>query len=163
MLAMAKRDQDIRVKGDLNKAEIMLAMSRIDLANQKQLVKILDVIKTPSVKNIGQDGALAVWLIAQHASYDLALMKRVLRLIRSATKSNRKNGYYRGIPYLLDRIRIFEGQPQLYGTQFFMGTNGRPNLYSVQDQKNLDKRRAAYGLEPFKDYLKDVIKSNPVN
>lgn len=156
LLKMYKEDQNIRAHGDFNDVNTVLRMAKIDLRHQKQLKKILESIKLPSVKNIGYDGAEAVWLIGQHAGYNLQLMKRILNLIKRTTKRNPKNGYYRGIPYLIDRIRVMEGKPQLYGTQFWNNPSGIPTPYTIDDKKGLEKRRAEFGLQPFSEYLHEI-------
>ena len=160
LLRIYKKDQFIRIHGDFNKPETVLEMARIDLKHQAQLVKILENIKLPSVKNIGYDGAEAVWLIAQHAAYNLALMKEALKLIQITTKTDPKGGYYRGIPYLVDRINIMEGKPQLHGTQFWANPSGIPEPYPIKDLKNIDKIRRQYNLGSFADYKKQIFKAN---
>ena len=160
LLKLAKRDQNIRIHGDFERVETILKMSKIDLANQKQLEKILKIIKTPTTINIGEDGAEAVWLIAQHSGYNLRLMKRILQLMRQATKVNPKNGYYKGIPYLVDRINIMEGKPQVFGTQFWASPNGKPEPYPIVDENKVEGLRRLYGIRPFSEYQKDILKSN---
>lgn len=163
LLKLAKKDQDIRIYGDFEKAETLLKMSKIDLANQKQLEKILKTIKVPTTKNIGDDGTEAVWLIAQHAGYNLRLMKEVLRLMRQATRVNPKNGYYKGIPYLVDRINIMEGKPQVFGTQFWASPSGKPEPYPIVDKSKIENLRRRYGIRPFSEYQKDILKANTRN
>jgi len=160
LLKLAKNDQDIRIRGDFEKAETLLKMSNIDLANQAQLEKILNIIKVPTTKNIGADGAEAVWLIAQHAGYNLSLMKKVLKLMYQATKKDPKEGYYKGIPYLVDRINIMEGKPQVFGTQFWGGPSGKPEPYPIVDRSKIENLRQQYGIRPFSEYKKDIVKTN---
>jgi hypothetical protein len=56
-----------------------------------------------------------------------------------------------GAAWLLDRVRVNAGQPQLYGTQFTV-TDGHFGPCPIEDPHRLDERRAAAGLEPFADY-----------
>lgn len=164
LLKLAKKDQGIRINGDFEKAETILKMSKIDLANQRQLEKILETIKIPTTKNIGVDGAEAVWLIAQHAGYNLNLMKKALRLMRQATRTNPKDGYYKGIPYLVDRINIMEGNSQVFGTQFWAGSSGKPEPYPIVDRREVENLRRLYGIRPFSEYKKDILFANlPAN
>ena len=53
--------------------------------------------------------------------------------------------------YLEDRVRIFSGQPQLYGTQF-MYDKDELKPQPIEDPEHLDERRAAVGLGPFAEY-----------
>lgn len=157
LLKMVEADQKIRREGIFNEVETILEMNRIDLANQKKLMKILDKVKLPTTKNIGYDGAEAVWLIAQHAGYNLQLMEDALKLIKISTRNSTKNGYYRGIPYLEDRINILRGKPQIYGTQFWNNSLGNPIPYPIKNEHKLEINRKKFGLGSFKKYKKDII------
>jgi hypothetical protein len=60
------------------------------------------------------------------------------------------------VAYLTDRILRAEGKPQLYATQYYQeaGPDGQPRYVApvVEDPENLDKRRRAMGLPPWRDY-----------
>jgi hypothetical protein len=49
--------------------------------------------------------------------------------------------------FLEDRIRVFEGKPQRYATQFEFGDDGRPIPYEIDEPEKVDERRRAVGLE----------------
>lgn len=63
-----------------------------------------------------------------------------------------------------DRVRVEQGKPQIYGTQFFvpsgkdgkLSTNkdGAPDMQMrpVENPGNVDRRRARAGLMPLADY-----------
>jgi hypothetical protein len=157
LLAMAKQDQAIRRDGDFSRVSTELEMRRIDWANQRELRTILRRINLPSAENIGMDGAEAAWLIAQHCYFDISLLISMLRRMQKCMAKNPRNGYWRGIPYLIDRSRLAEGKPQLYGTQIWGPAGVTPQPYTIEDPDNLDVRRSQYGLEPFADYLKAVL------
>ncbi len=155
---LIKRDQYIRTHGDFTKVETVVEMYRIDLLNQKQLKKILDNVKVPTVQNIGTVGTEAVWLIAQHAMNDLELMLRVLGMMQKIASNSPDDTYYRGIPLLIDRSNILQGKKQLFGSQFWADpTTGKPSPFPIEDIENIDARRKKYGLEPFDDYCKRIM------
>jgi hypothetical protein len=57
------------------------------------------------------------------------------------------------LAYLEDRVRVAEGRPQRFGTQFH--TDKRGSLVPatpIEEPEGLDERRAAAGLEPFAAY-----------
>jgi len=57
---------------------------------------------------------------------------------------------------LLDRVLVHEGKPQIYGTQAksFEYWNGKePVLEPIEDETNVDKRRAKLHLPPLSEYL----------
>jgi hypothetical protein len=49
---------------------------------------------------------------------------------------------------MLDRIRTYEGRPQVYGTQFDWDDEGRLSPRLIEDREGVDKRRQEVGLEP---------------
>ena len=51
------------------------------------------------------------------------------------------------LAYLMDRVLVHRGEPQVYGTQYRI-RDGVPELWTVRDPAGLDERRAALGLEP---------------
>lgn len=64
------------------------------------------------------------------------------------------------IAYLCDRVRLAEGQAQLYGTQV-ESVDGILRPCSLADPEDVDERRLAAGLEPLADYLKSFEKLGP--
>lgn len=50
--------------------------------------------------------------------------------------------------YLYDRVAVSEARPQRYGTQF--GPDREPR--TIEDEDNLEARRAALGLGSMKEY-----------
>ena len=59
---------------------------------------------------------------------------------------------------LVDRVRIYEGKKQMYGTQFEL-VNKEENIYKLKeiyDFKNIDKRREEIGLKPLSTYIKEL-------
>jgi hypothetical protein len=57
--------------------------------------------------------------------------------------------------YLEDRVRVGEGLPQRYGTQFgYPATpGGTPVLSPIEDERCVDRRRAAVQLPPLAEYV----------
>ena len=52
-----------------------------------------------------------------------------------------------GLAYLMDRVLMHRGEPQICGTQYQV-RDGVLALWTVRDPSGLDQRRAALGLEP---------------
>jgi len=98
---------------------------------------------------VGEDGADAAWLLAQHADRNPARQREFLDALRGAVA--RGEASPANLAYLEDRVRVHAGQPQLYGTQFTM-TDGKFGPRPIDDPARLDQRRATAGLEPFAAY-----------
>lgn len=55
------------------------------------------------------------------------------------------------LAYLTDRIAVFEGSPQLYGTQFDWDENGELSPNSYDDLTKVNQRRNSLGLNSLQD------------
>ena len=156
LLAMQTRDQQIREKvielKSSNKIDSTLfaQMNQIDSANTIRMKQIIHDSGWPGKSLVGQDGADAVFLIVQHSS-DKLFQRSCLPLMENAFKVGEASGP--DLALLTDRVRIYEGKPQLYGSQVRI-INGKIEIDSIVDKSNLDKRRALRGLPPMDEYLK---------
>ncbi|MEU2930555.1 DUF6624 domain-containing protein [Streptomyces sp. NPDC007251] len=127
--------------------EDALSGSAIDRDNTAWLKMVVGQHGWPGVDLVGEEGADAAWLIAQHADHDAAFQRRALELVTHAALA----GLVPAIlyVYLTDRVRVAQGRPQLYGTQYHDdGTGTGIMAYPIEDPKRLDERRTALGLEP---------------
>ncbi len=57
--------------------------------------------------------------------------------------------------YLTDRVLLAEGKKQLYGTQFDW-VDGKLLPQPLEDEANVDKRRAEAGMSPLAQYAKEM-------
>ena len=67
------------------------------------------------------------------------------------------------IALTIDRIRVGQGKPQVYGTQF-KEVDGKLVLEPLQDPQHVDQRRASVGLPPLAEYealIREVYGSKP--
>jgi hypothetical protein len=53
---------------------------------------------------------------------------------------------------LTDRVRVAEGRPQVYGTQYCRAEAGEFGPFPIEDPEYVDARREEVGMEPFADY-----------
>ncbi len=130
--------------------EAQQKLAAVDLKHQKRLKEILDRHGWPGKTLVGADAARAAWLIAQHADNDLALQKRCLRLMQAAPKGEVEPA---NLAYLTDRVLVGEKKKQRYGTQL-RGEGGKFKPQPIEDEANVDRRRAQVGLPPLAEYLK---------
>lgn len=156
LLERVEQDQAIRNelirKGVRNPDKATLArMQAIDAANTERMRAIVSRYGWPGPELVGRDGSEAAFLLVQHAS--LAFQKEMLPLVERAYRSGGLSG--QSYALLLDRVRVGEGQPQVYGTQakrFEEWKGQEPELEPIEDEANVDKRRAQVGLPPLAEY-----------
>jgi hypothetical protein len=136
--------------------DIMIRNLQIDEKNRTRLKQIVQEYGFPGNKLVGVMGTQAAWLIAQHSDYDTAFQKEYLMLLEKVVAE--KDADMRHLAYLSDRVRVNEGLPQIYGTQY--QGDGKPAL--IEDEPNVEKRRKAAGLESMSEYAKMMQKSSNV-
>ncbi len=123
---------------------------RIDDENAIWLRWAVTEFGWPGRSLVGDDGAHAAWLLAQHADRDPALQEQCLGLLEQAVAASEAEP--RDLAFLADRVRLARGQNQIYGTQM-TPRDGRFTVQRLADPETVDARRASVGLEPLDDYL----------
>lgn len=156
LLAMAA--EDLRVRSELAADGSLfrgydLRMRAVHSANADRLAAILDRHGWPGERQVGRGGAEAAWLIVLHAIACPALQRRALGLLRAAV--DRGDAPPLHPAFLDDRIRVFEGRPQLYGTQVDWDSAGCLSPLPVEDPAGLEARRRAIGLSPLEQQLSE--------
>lgn len=152
---LALRDKLVKT-GELGNGynEEMRAMHN---SNAAALQEIIAVIGYPSIAKVGKEASDAAWLVIQHAVEQPEFMKNCLNLLQKAVDQSEADP--KSLAYLSDRIAVFEGKPQLYGTQFDWDEHGElsPNLYD--DLVKVNERRQAIGLNSLEDQTQ-LIRAN---
>ena len=119
-------------------------MEKLHLKNAATLDAIINKIGYPTIPKVGKDASAAAWLVIQHSIGLPNFMKKCLRLIKNEADS--KSVPPQHLAFLIDRIAIFEGKPQLYGTQFDWDKNGQMSPQYFESATKVNNRRKALGL-----------------
>ena len=138
---LALRDKLLR-RGELNDG-YHPKMERVHRQNAAQLDIWLDQSGFPTVEQVGAAASEAAWLIVQHAIGQPAFMKKALRLFEKAVTAGQADAKL--MPYLSDRIAVFSGQPQLFGTQFDWDDTGQLSPQQYDDLTAVNQRRHELG------------------
>jgi hypothetical protein len=107
--------------------------------NAKMLNEIIDRIGYPTSDKVGKEASEAAWLVIQHSIAQPSFMKKCVKLLEKEVEQHKADPI--DLAYLSDRIAVFEGKPQLYGTQFDWDENGElspdpfDNLTKVNDRR----------------------------
>jgi hypothetical protein len=139
LLLLVIEDQAARTK----------AHERIEAVDRKTTARMKEAIAAhgwPGERLVGHDGAHAAWLLIQHADLDRPFQKACLALLEQAVRDG--DARAADLAYLVDRVAVGEGRPQVYGTQFTAELAPQP----IEDEAHVDERRASVGLAPFAEY-----------
>jgi len=128
-------------------------MRAVHERNAAALEAILSEQGWPTRDLVGEEGASAAWLIAQHAIGLPDFQRRCLMALQSAAAAGQVPAWQPAM--LLDRIRIFEGKPQIYGTQFDWDEEGRMSPLPIEAIAGVDARRATLGLPPLASAIEE--------
>jgi hypothetical protein len=143
--------EDLRMREELARSGELFEgyhprMREIHERNAARLSAIMEAHGWPGRSFVGKDASEAAWLILQHAIGNPSLQRRGLTLIREAAATGDAAVVH--VAMLEDRIRSNEGKGQRYGTQFDWDENGLISPVPIEDEQNVDKRRAEIGLAP---------------
>ncbi len=145
---MRQLDQDARqevIESGFSTVSMFKMLLAVDVPNTHRMKKILAAYGWPGKSLVGKDGAAAVWLLVQHAGHDPPFMEHCLALMRSAVE--RGEASPKNLAYLTDRVRVHQGKPQRYGTQFkLVGPEQRLVADPIEDEAHVDERRRSVGL-----------------
>lgn len=131
--------------------ELFAALDSVDAANAVRMEEILEEYGWPRWSLVEEDGAEAAWVLVQHADMNLELQKRGLSLLEAAVAAN--DASPSDLAYLIDRVRVAEAKPQVYGTQVSVGEDGTVTPRTpIEAEDEVDTRRAAVGLGPLEKY-----------
>lgn len=145
LLQMRASDQEVRQAadhGDFGK------WVDTDARNQKRLKEIIKQYGWPTRSMVGEDGAQAAWLIAQHSDSDKDFQKKVLGLMEPLVKRDEASG--KSYAYLYDRTHY----PQRFGTQGSCVSRGKWQPFEIEDIANVDERRREVKMPALADYAK---------
>lgn len=131
-------------------------MQAIHESNAEILNDIIDRIGYPTIDKVGKAGSEAAWLIIQHSIGQPAFMKKCLKLLEIAVSEQSASPL--NLAYLSDRIAVFEGKPQLYGTSFDWDENGVLNPKPYDDLAKVNQRRRSVGLNTLEEQIKIMRK-----
>ena len=117
-----------------------------------RLCKIIRENGWPTSALVDRDGILAVFYILKNVpSYEL--QRDLLPVVAAVVKKDPvQKPEFAG---LFDRLRVTAGMKQLFGTQA-VSTSGFLVLYPIEDQANLNARRAEFGLSEINSYIRSL-------
>lgn len=143
---MLERDQKTRRGGDSTQF-----MRYIDSCNLAQVEALIQEYGWLGKNFVGGKGNNALFLIIQHS--DLSIQEKYLPLLEKSVEAGESR--LCDLALLQDRVLMRQGKKQLYGSQVvFNKDTGAQEFYPIEDEENVNFRRAKAGLPPIEEYAK---------
>ncbi len=144
---MYRVDQEMRTSYMKDGVEVDF---NVDMENTKRAKEIIEEMGYPTISKVGKEASHNFWILVQHADHDKDFQKYCLRLMKESVDDI--SGV--DIAYLEDRVRLGEGKSLLYGTQYRIDKDTDEMIVlPIEDEENVDQRRAEVGLPPLKEYI----------
>src|SRR5215467_5123494 len=149
---LAMRAEDLGVRTELAAADelggpYVARMEAVHIKNAARLRELIARHGWPAEDIAGKDGAEAAWLIAQHAIGEPEFQRHVLQLVRASAAAGHCPAWHAA--YLEDRIALYEGRPQRFGSQWVDDPrDGRARPSKLADPEHVNDLRASVGLQP---------------
>lgn len=145
LVKRTERDQQARSAGNFVRVE------EIDRENSIFLRKLLNIDGWPRLSEVGESGAKAAWLLAQHADHDPELQKKILVVLYELAAIG--EALPANAAYLHDRILVAQGAPQRFGSQGDCEAPGKWAPKAIENKELVDQYRSRVGLPPLQAYI----------
>ena len=144
--AILKRDQKTRTGEDS-----AAFMNYIDSCNLVKVEALIAKYGWLGKSVIGPYANSALFFVIQHA--DLSTQLKYFPLLQKSVEEGESKPS--NLALLQDRILMRQGKKQIYGSQVvFNKTTGAQEFHPIEDEKNVDARRAKMGMQSLEDYAK---------
>ncbi len=125
-------------------------MRYIDSTNLVQVELLIAKYGWMGRSFVGDRGNSALFFVIQHA--DLATQLKYVSLLEKSVEVGESRPS--NLALLQDRILMRQGKKQIYGSQVVYSETGEQIFYQIEDEKNVNIRRAKMGMQPLEDYAK---------
>jgi len=129
-------------------------MHKVDSINLMVVDEIIRNYGWPGKSLVGEQASAGAFLVLQHSG-DYQKMEKYQPLLKEAAEKGELD--WALYATYSDRINMYKNEKQTYGSQLiFNNTKKILELYPVEDETNVDQRRAEVGLEPLREYLTNM-------
>lgn len=121
--------------------------------NHTEIVKnVIKEIGFPTIKLTSQKAYKAAILVVLH-SEDIDFLNTVIDLLQKTEKGSIEK---RDIAYMIDKVKVIQNLPQVYGTQYRIDSSKNVTFIEISDPENLESRRQDMEMESFEEYKKKI-------
>jgi hypothetical protein len=128
-------------------------------ANTRELRPLLDRFGWYPRSEFGAQADRDAWRVVQHADHDPQLQREVLAVLEGLLEVGETDPLH--FAYLADRVAVAQGELQPFGTQGRCRGAGIWEPLPIEDPAGVDPRRAAVGLPPLAEYVREAAAACP--
>ena len=125
-------------------------LQMIDSINLVQIEALIAQYGWMGRSFVGDKGNSALFLVIQHS--DLETQLKYIPLLEKSVKIGESRPS--NLALMQDRILMRQGKKQIYGSQVVFNNTGGQEFYPIEDEKNVNIRRAELGMMPLEEYAK---------
>ncbi|MEZ0538407.1 DUF6624 domain-containing protein [Fibrella arboris] len=130
--------------------ELWKQISHNDSVNLISIKRIMAQYGYPGKRVVGPQQANTAWLIIQHSPLQEQEMYLPLMQAAAASGEMAKSS----LALLIDRINVAKTGKQIYGSQVSIAPSGKRSFFPIEDEQNVNKRRAEMNLNSIEEYAK---------
>jgi hypothetical protein len=151
-------EAELAAAGEITEA-YPAALADKDAENAAFLMDAFAAHGWPGPTLVGDEGAAAAVNLLQRAVASPAAQRRGLELMLDAASVGEASAF--DAAHFADRLAVFEGRGQVFGTQLEHGADGEIAVAPLAEPENVDVRRASVGLPPLAAYLQAARAQSP--
>ena len=133
-------------------------MEKVHIENARKLKALIDAYGFPVLSSAGESGVKLAWLVVHHAiSLPDFMQDSLIEMRLAASQDDFPKDL---LAYTEDRVRFFEGRPQLYGTNSDW-KEGELKPTPIEDEAHVNLRRSSMGLPPLETFTPSSMDRPP--
>jgi hypothetical protein len=148
-----RRAELVSLAGDPEAPELVVSYVELSRRVADRVSEILHDQGWPGYSVVGADGAMAFAALVAHADDYPELRRDAIEAMRIAVEAEDADS--RHFAHIVDRTRAVSGQPQVYGTVLVPENGTARIVVPIETEDQVDSRRAAIGLPPLRDDIRD--------
>ena len=151
--AMYDSDQGVRQNFSSTDGEQSKRMQKVDSANQVQIGAILQQYGWLPKSKVGQKASDAIFFVVQHSN--AALMKQYLPVLQELAQQKEASSIAAAM--MEDRLLMWEGKKQVYGTQGYGTLTRATFIWPIRDPAKVNQLRKQAGFDQtLEEYAKQL-------
>ncbi len=127
--------------------EKKISTSELQEINRKHVACLKEIIEKngfPTITTTSHEAYKSAVVVVLH-SEDIELLKQSIQFLKNRDVKDIEKAH---IAFMVDKMRVLQNLPQLYGTQYRVNQDNVPEYIPIENPEALEERRKELGMEP---------------